>query len=99
MAAGNRSFWDKRRRTPRRPVDLYAVVRYGSVIQPARVRDVSAGGLMLEGVGGLRQGTRCKVELVSGRAFEGDVAWSRDHQVGLRFKADIGMDDPLLVTS
>ena len=84
------------RRFPRNKADIYAVVRYGTVVQPARIKDISAGGLRLEGLGGLRQGTPIVIELITGRQFEGNVAWSEAHKMGVRFKIVLAASDPVL---
>lgn len=88
--------WSNRRRSPRHNTNLYAVVRVGTVVQPARIADVSTGGMRLEGLGGLRQGTLVVIELITGRQFAGSVAWSQGHKVGIRFKTSLQEDDAVL---
>lgn len=88
--------WDSRHRDPRRGADLYAVVKFGIVVQPARIKDVSTGGMRLEGVGGLRRGTPLAVELISGKQYKGEVAWSSDNRLGVRLSTAISASDPVL---
>jgi hypothetical protein len=88
--------WDSRRRAPRRGADLYAVVKFGIVVQPARIKDVSIGGMRLEGIGGLRRGTPLVVELISGKQYQGEVAWSSDNRLGVRLRTAISTSDPIL---
>jgi hypothetical protein len=90
------STWDPRRGNPRHTADLYAVVIFGTVVQPARLKDVSAGGVLIDGIGGLRRGMPVSFELISGHKYSGVVAWSADHKTGLRFSKQIPAGDPLL---
>lgn len=54
-----------------------------------RVRNLSAGGIMVEGEHDLRVGARVGVTLRNIGAVVGKVAWVKDKQYGIAFDRDI----------
>lgn len=86
----------ERRRFYRRETDIYAVIRNEPVVHPARILDVSAGGMRIKDVGGVRRGSDISVQLIGGETFSGRVAWVRDYEVGLEFHRPLESNARLL---
>lgn len=59
-----------------------------------RVRNLSAGGLMAEGLEKPRRGQAVWVNLRNVGLVEGTIAWVQDNRCGVAFSSDI---DPLVV--
>jgi len=74
---------------------LLAQVRVDGHEQPYRVkvRNLSAGGMMAEGVVQVARGQLVQVELRNIGWIEGSVAWKQDDRFGIAFMAEI---DPRL---
>ncbi len=64
-----------------------------SDVQPVRIRNLSAGGLMAELPGGLEQGLRVEFDVRGIGRVAGQVAWSAAGRIGVAFDQQI---DPLL---
>lgn len=54
-----------------------------------RIRNVSAGGMLIEGCVALAVGTRIEVELRNLQTAEAIVAWTRDDRAGCQFVAPV----------
>lgn len=59
-----------------------------------RVRNLSAGGLMAEGMQGLQRGQVAWVNIRNLGWVEGSVAWVQENRCGIAFREEI---DPLVV--
>lgn len=59
-----------------------------------RVRNLSAGGLMAEGVAQLQRGQQVWVNVRNVGWVEGSVAWVQENRCGIAFREEI---DPLVV--
>jgi hypothetical protein len=85
------------RRAPRRDVSVAGLVLHGPATrpEPCLIRDVSATGARVK----LKSAQLLSrpVYLViakTGAAFEADIAWCRDTEIGLSFKARLNLTDP-----
>ena len=85
-----------RRRMPRLSIDMAVEIRHGQTVSPCRVRDVSAGGLGLSGVYGLKPNEEVAIQLEAGRTIRGTVAWTRDGQAGVALTEELEHANPLL---
>lgn len=77
---------------------LMAPVLFEGHGEPVRtkVRNLSAGGMMLEGDFEVERGTRLTVELRNIGKVKGSVAWAQGSRVGVAFDSEI---DPKLARS
>lgn len=73
------------RRTPRRPERQSAVLTANGVDHHVRLVDLSDRGAMIEGGASLREGTRVTLRLLDREPLGGQVRWSHDGRIGLRF--------------
>lgn len=85
------------RRAPRREVSVAGLVLHGPATrpEPCTIRDVSATGVRVR----LKSAQLLSrpVYLViakTGAAFEAEIAWCRDAEIGLSFKARLNLTDP-----
>jgi hypothetical protein len=86
----------QRRRAPRRTVLQNCIVNGPKDIQSGFIRDVSAGGLGLGRVAGLRRGDRVRIDLINGRQLQGSVAWVTGSSAGVRFDVALEPSDNLI---
>lgn len=86
----------QRRRSARRGLFQECNVQHSRRTSRALVRDVSSGGLGLEGIAGLRPSELVVIDLDTGRRLIGTVAWVKDRLSGVRFSAALPPNDPLL---
>ena len=62
-----------------------ALVTWNDRSFTARIRNISAGGAMLECERGLAPGARVKLEMIGHGTATGEVRWSDDNRIGVRF--------------
>jgi hypothetical protein len=86
----------QKRRSPRRAVLQNCLVHGPHQLQTGFVRDVSAGGLGLGRIAGLKRGDRVRVDFLSGRQFHGTIAWVTGASAGMRFDAPLSPGDALV---
>ncbi len=86
----------QRRRASRKGLFHECVVQHARRTVRAMVRDVSSGGLGLDGVEGLNPHDLVVVELASGRRLTGLVVWSKGRLAGVRLSTSLPPNDPLL---
>jgi hypothetical protein len=86
----------QKRRSPRRAVLQNCLVHGPHQLQTGFVRDVSAGGLGLGRIAGLKRGDRVRVDFISGRQFHGTIAWVTGASAGMRFDAPLSPGDALV---
>lgn len=79
-------------RSQRIPVNLQATLLITAPVLPARVRNISPGGMLLEQTGRLREGERLLVKLRKLPAFLGRVQWAQNDLAGFCFTHDIDSD-------
>ncbi|WP_324750448.1 PilZ domain-containing protein [Sphingomonas sp. LY54] len=60
-----------------------------------RIRNISAGGLMAEGAAPFAVGERVVVELNSHQRIAGEIVWTRDGAVGVKFAEDVDLRELL----
>ena len=85
-----------RRRAPRFPVDMGVTVRHGADVQECRIRDVSSGGLGLDGIANIASGDSICIIVKGNRELDGTVAWVKGDQAGIRLGAELPVHDPLI---
>lgn len=85
------------RRAPRRDVLVSGLLIHGRAAQaePCVIRDVSATGarVKLKSVQFLSRPLYVVIAK-TGAAFEADIAWCREAEIGLSFKARLNLADP-----
>ena len=86
----------QRRRSARKSLFQACTVQHARRTVTAMVRDISSGGLGLEGVKGIQAQDLVVVEIESGRRFTGIVVWSKGRLSGVRFSTPLPPNDPLL---
>lgn len=85
------------RRAPRRDVAVAGLVLHGRAAQPETcvIRDVSATGARVKlKAAQLLSRPVYLVIAKTGAAFEADIAWCRDAEIGLSFKSRLNLTDP-----
>ena len=86
----------QRRRSARKGLFQECSVRHRRRSVRALVRDVSSGGLGLDGLSGVNTHEMVIVDLDSGRRLMGSVAWVKGRLVGVKFGSPLPPNDPLL---
>lgn len=86
----------QRRRSARRGVFQECKVQHSRRTSRAMVRDVSSGGLGLDGIDGLRRNELVVIDFDTGRRVMGTVAWVKGRTAGVRFSVPLPPNDPLL---
>ncbi|WP_156679040.1 EAL domain-containing protein [Sphingomonas profundi] len=79
-------------RSPRVQMLRSTVVRVGERPHSARLRNISAGGAMVESASLIDPGTPVDIELPDGRRHGGTVKWTRDGRIGMTFDRAIDLD-------
>lgn len=85
-----------RRRAPRLHVDMAVDVVSESGRQACAISDVSASGVGLRSVSGLKHGEVVRLILSPGRELSGAVAWAVDDRAGIRLNGEEAATDPLI---
>ncbi len=88
----------QRRRHARRAMLECCTVFSNGVERDAYLRDVSAGGLGLDQVQGLKRGDVISVSLNTGRHLTGRVTWSTANGAGVILHQPLPANDPLIVS-
>ena len=89
----------ERRAHPRIPVDIPAAIDCRGTVRPVRIKDISQGGMMLEGAFGLFDGDRVTIRTLRGREFAGRIAWALGSHCGVKFDMLLYAMDPILKPS
>ena len=76
--------WIERRTHLRREVNTPATLSFNGTQQRVTVRDLSAGGIGIEGGQEVRAGDRVQIALGTGVKFDGVAVWNRDGRVGIQ---------------
>lgn len=76
--------WIERRGHLRREVNAPATLSIGGQRQTVTVRDLSAGGLGLEGGDNVKPGDHVSISLGTGINLDGVAVWTRDGRVGVK---------------
>ncbi len=85
---------ERMRATPRQSVLLSTTIRSPALDAPvsARVRNVSAGGILVEPARPLASGLQVVVDLRGVGEVSGEVVWVAETRAGIRFNAPIDPD-------
>ncbi len=86
------------RASERRSIRKHAILHCHDRVQTVLIRDISAGGMLIQNAFGLITGDTIKVELLTRRAFEGTIAWSVPPYCGVKFSEQLSETDPLLTS-
>lgn len=86
----------QRRRSARKGLFQECNVQHARRTSRALVRDISSGGLGLDGVTGLHPNELVIIDLDAGRRLMGSVAWVKGRLSGIRFSTPLPPNDPLL---
>ncbi|HTH29344.1 MAG TPA: PilZ domain-containing protein [Sphingobium sp.] len=83
---------DQLRRSPRIPVELAATLLTSLPVLPARIRNLSQRGMLLEIASGLSEGERILVQLRDRTVMAGRIQWARNGFAGVHL--DCEFDTP-----
>lgn len=81
--------WVERRTHLRREINAPATLTVDGMTQHVTIRDISAGGIGVEGDTTVAPGDQVNVALGSGVCFEGIAMWNRDGRIGVRLSKPI----------
>lgn len=81
--------WIERRSHLRREINAPATMTLNGVRQRVTVRDMSAGGVGLEGGESVQPGDTVSIALGSGVKFDGVAVWNRDGRVGIKLSSPL----------
>jgi hypothetical protein len=84
------------RRHPRTQTRLRAVLYARDTFIPTTIRDISVGGIGLEGAYGVFPGDRVSIALISGEKRTGIVRWWLNGCCGVQFDTPLAATDPWL---
>lgn len=88
--------YSHRRAHSRREVTFNAIAHCRGRFQSIVIRDISRGGMKLQNAFAFMSGDMVRVELLTGRGFEGRIAWSIHPFCGFVFQTLIDEWDALL---
>lgn len=77
-------------------VNCPAVILWAGARQDAMLRDMSVGGLGLQGIAGLKQADSVRVQVGDQLDLEGKVEWSREDRAGIKLLLPIEVADQRL---
>ncbi|MBC7986489.1 MAG: EAL domain-containing protein [Sphingomonadaceae bacterium] len=92
--AGTEGF--KTSRAPRAMMLRLASLTVDGKSHTVRIRNISAGGALIEGVGDIAEDTPVNIEISEGRTVAAVVRWSAEDRFGLKFNEEI---NPAQVTA
>jgi len=78
-------------REQRRTMLRSTVLRHNGHPHPARIRNISAGGALVEGVWNIPEGTRFEVELAEDYVVQALVRWCFEDRCGLQFAEPVDL--------
>jgi PilZ domain len=87
------------RQFDRRRTSLRAILYRGDAFQSTVIRDVSKGGVGLEGGMSLLPGDKIHLQLMSGHRYRGTVRWWCNGHCGVSFDRLLAADDVLLIAA
>jgi hypothetical protein len=61
----------------------------------ARIKNISAGGLMVEGTAGIEAGTNIYIEMGDNRRIPGTIVWTRGNAMGVKFDQKVDLRELL----
>lgn len=76
--------WIERRTHLRREINAPGVLTVRGTQQRVVVRDLSAGGIGVEGAKAVAPGDRVRVSIGDGMHFDGAVIWQRENRIGVK---------------
>jgi len=85
-----------RRRWDRSNVNLNCHVSSAGHSQSARMRNVSVGGALLEGIDCFARGLPIHIVTECSRKLDGDVVWAAEGKTGVQFRIPLFLSDPIL---
>ncbi|HPG89585.1 MAG TPA: PilZ domain-containing protein [Hyphomicrobium sp.] len=88
--------WVERRRWERQDSDMACTIEVNGSLLDARIRNVSLGGALIDGVAQLARLTPVVVKTETGRTLRATVMWWRDQSVGVKFDQQLMYNDALI---
>jgi diguanylate cyclase (GGDEF)-like protein len=79
-------------REPRQTILRRVILKHGARTYSARIRNISAGGAMIEGLTGVPSGTTFMVEVSEELSVKGAVRWSLEDRLGIEFEHPIDLE-------
>jgi PilZ domain len=86
-----------RRRSPRHPVRIRALLHGSCSFQSTTINDLSVDGARVDGANGVYPGDAVEIELMDSRKIPGKVAWWLMGACGIQFSEPLPDDDPLWI--
>ena len=80
-------------RAPRYSLIRTANAQWNGMTFPVRIRNIAAGGALLESSRDLPDGSQIQLDIPGCSIMGGDVRWSRDGKVGIRFERPFNLRD------
>ncbi len=93
---GEMPTWVERRRWERQDSDMACTIEVNGSLLDARIRNVSLGGALIDGVAQLARLTPVVVKTETGRTLRATVMWWRDQSVGVKFDQQLMYNDALI---
>jgi diguanylate cyclase (GGDEF)-like protein len=78
-------------RAPRHRLIKRAAIHVGGQSLPVSIRNLSAGGALLEAPRDLEPGSSAKLEMAGFNLLEVEVRWCRDRKIGVRFVSEFDL--------
>lgn len=95
-AKGEMPNWVERRRWERQDSDMACTVTAMGVRHEARIRNVSLGGALIDGIPQLQRLTPVTVVTETGRTLTAAVMWWRDESIGIKFDQQLLYNDAMI---
>ncbi|MEQ1578669.1 MAG: PilZ domain-containing protein [Hyphomicrobium sp.] len=88
----------RRMREMRFQLNSEAVLTYRGTTRRVVIRDISQGGIGVEGAATMHPGSSVQVQLPTGRQLEGEVCWQNGTRAGIILSQRLPASDPLMRT-
>ena len=73
-------------RPPRQTLLRNAMLQWNGMVLPVRIRNISAGGALLEAERGLPPGAQLQLDIPGCGSFGAEVRWTRESRLGIKFE-------------
>lgn len=87
---------DEQMRGMRLQLNSEAMLGHQGTVRKVLIRDISQGGLGIEGVEAMQPGSRVTLQLPTGRQLNGEVCWQEGARAGINLSERLALSDPLM---
>jgi diguanylate cyclase (GGDEF)-like protein len=91
IAAQSKSISNDKSRSPRHGLIRLATLQWDGLSLPVRLRNISAGGALLESERGLAPGAEVQLDLPGCGLLTSEVRWSQSGRLGIRFQEEFDL--------